>query len=471
VCHGDPLRVRAGQRVLLSGRGLSRDLTVLFAGRAHAPLRRARIGWVAVVPGNAASGAVRVRDRGGRRSNAVGPLRVTPPTPAVVTQASGGAPAAPAAPTPAGPFAGTAMWIWELPRSNGGDVAAIIAQAHAAGVSTLFIKSADGGDHAWSQFTPRLVATFKAAGLHVCAWQYVYGSKPAGEAALGAQAAAQGAECLLIDAESEYSGRYASAQTYMQGLRTALGPSYPIALASFPYVDYHPGVPYSVFLGPNGAQFNAPQMYWKSIGSSVDTVFAHTYAHNRIYGRTIVPLGQSSEDPSPVDMQRFRSLAGAYGAPGLSWWVWQFTTARGWQGISSPLAPLIGFVPDTSMALLAKGAKGDEVVWMQEHLAAASPGLPVDGIFGGQTAAALRAFQGAHGLIASGATDAPTWAALLALVPVAVDWTASAGGGGARVARVGGVRRALRPRSALLPARRNEIPTVGSGHAGATLKG
>ena len=116
---------------------------------------------------------------------------------------------------------------------------------------------------------------------------------------------ANGADCLVIDAESEYEGRYSSAQTYMTELRAKVGPDYPVGLASFPYVDYHPAFPYSVFLGPGGAQFNAPQMYWKDIGTSVDTVFAHTYLENTIYGRPIFPLGQTYSNPSSADLVRF----------------------------------------------------------------------------------------------------------------------------------------------------------------------
>ena len=66
------------------------------------------------------------------------------------------------------------------------------------------------------------------------------------------------------------------------------------------------------------------------------------------------------------------------------------------------------------------------VLWLQEHLATAIPAQETTGYFGSQTLADLRSFQSAHGLPASGRTDAATWAALLALPPVAVNWT---GGG------------------------------------------
>ncbi len=89
-----------------------------------------------------------------------------------------------------------------------------------------------------------------ANGIKVCAWQYVYGNAPVTEAYKGAAAVHDGADCLIIDAESEYEGKYVSAQTYIKRLRSLIGYSYPLALAGFPYIDFHPAFPYSVFLGP-----------------------------------------------------------------------------------------------------------------------------------------------------------------------------------------------------------------------------
>jgi hypothetical protein len=103
------------------------------------------------------------------------------------------------------PFEGRGMWIWELPSSDGGNLSEIIAQAHTYGVSTLMIKSGDGTTM-WSQFNQTLVGTLHAAHLRVCAWQYVYGNHPVFEARVGAEAARDGANCLVIDAEAQYQG-------------------------------------------------------------------------------------------------------------------------------------------------------------------------------------------------------------------------------------------------------------------------
>jgi peptidoglycan hydrolase-like protein with peptidoglycan-binding domain len=288
------------------------------------------------------------------------------------------------------------------------------------------VKSSDGSTNYWGQFTSQLVAELHANGIKVCAWQYVYGSSPVGEANLGARAVASGADCLVIDAEAEYERRYAAAQTYIAALRAKVGPAYPVGLASFPYVSYHPSFPYSVFLGPDGAQYNAPQMYWKDIGVSVDTVYANTYIANRIYGRPIFPLGQTYGGISASDLLRFREEAVDYGASGLSFWDWQETGAGGWRTLAAPLAPLLSVTPNTSLPELGKGSRGDQVLWLQEHLASAIPAQETTGNFGSQTTSDLSAFQAARGIPPSGRADAATWAALLALPPVAVNWT---GGG------------------------------------------
>ena len=128
----------------------------------------------------------------------------------------------------------------------------------------------------------------------------------------------------------QVEGKYVQAQRYVTTLRRLIGTGFPVALAGFPYMDYHPGFPYSVFLGPGGAQYNVPQMYWKDIGTSVDAVYAHTYVFNRLYGRAIYPLGQSYNSPSTRDVVRFRELSLAYGAQGLSWWEVDRMISGGW---------------------------------------------------------------------------------------------------------------------------------------------
>jgi peptidoglycan hydrolase-like protein with peptidoglycan-binding domain len=430
-CSTNPRQVSVRGELLLKGSGLQKGMVVAFPHSYGARIARnsptahvasSTLGIVVHVPSSAHSGRIMIVLSHGAHSNSYGPIQVVnhalhPPTPPP-------APTPVAAPPPsASAFDGQGMWIWYVSQSDGGNLASIVAQAHAAGVTTLFIKSSDGSSNYWSQFSPELIATLHANGLKVCAWQYVYGTNPAGEANLGAQAVAAGADCLVIDAEAEYEGHYGAAQTYIADLRAKIGAAYPLGLASFPYIYDHTAFPYSVFLGPSGAQFNAPQMYWKAIGNSVDTVYANTYISNRVYGRPIFPLGQTYEKPSAEELVRFREEAPLYGAAGISFWDFQETSASGWTALATPLAPLTSVVPNPSWSELAEGSKGDPVLWMQEHLASAIPTQETTGIFNAATTANLEQFQSAHGIAPSGHTEAATWQALLALAPVAVDWT------------------------------------------------
>jgi len=363
----------------------------------------------------------------------------------------------------AGAFDSQGMWIWYVSRSNGGNVAAIVARAKRSGIGTVYVKAGDGATP-WSQLTSSLVSALHAGGLKVCAWQFVYGVRPYREAKIGAAAAAKGADCLIIDAESQYEGKYAPAVRYMAKLRSQVGPGFPVSLAGFPYVDYHPGFPYSVFLGPDGAQFNQPQMYWKAIGTSVGSVFAHTYLYNRVFGRPIYPIGQTYENPGSGQLRRFRRYALNYGAGGVSWWSWQETSGREWGALGSPVTPMPGVRPSSTLPLLRKGSRGDLVVWAQEHLlAAGQTGLPVTGIYGARTANAVTAFQQQKGLFADGRIGADTWSRLLQYQPVKVNWGASRAAARGRAAaslavtaRPGGGA-ADAPLSASLPARRDEI--------------
>jgi hypothetical protein len=332
------------------------------------------------------------------------------------------------------------MWIWYVSKSNGGDLNAIIAQAKAHGITTVFVKSGDGTNY-WTQFTPDLVAALHAGGLRVCAWQYVYGrtvASAAAEAAVSAKAKDAGAECFVIDAESEYEGRYDQAREYVSKLRGAVGRDYPVGLAGFPYVQSHPAYPYSAFLGDGGAQFNVPQVYWQAIGGGVDQVVDTTYAVNRPYGRPIVPIGQTygNPGPPPQEIQRFRARIAAHGAVGHSWWSWSDTDQNEWAAIGSPAPPLDGAPPPPDFVTIKRGNSGDLVLWAQEHLSAAGFPNDVDGDFGDKTQQAVVAFQQANGLQPSGQVDTATWHKLLEQVPK------SARG---------------EPKSANEPARRNEI--------------
>ena len=308
----------------------------------------------------------------------------------------------------AAPFTGTALWITQVPPLSTPEQLA--GEAAQAGVHTLFVKAADGVTPEL-QFTATLLAGLHAEGVSVCAWTFAYGEDPLGEAAVALAAVHAGADCLVVDAEGQYDGRYYAAQQYVHALRASLGASFPIALAGQAEVLEHPEFPYSVFLGPGGFQDDMPQMYWLELGLGVDAAYAAAIPQNAIFGRPIDPVGQLAGGPTSEEIERFRALASAYGSRGLSFFALDSALPAELTALAGAPTPL----PRRALPMVTvhAGADGDEIVWAQELLNAAGAHLPVGGFYGAQTARALARFQTRHRLAPSGVLTPATWRALL----------------------------------------------------------
>ena len=162
---------------------------------------------------------------------------------------------------------------------------------------------------------------------------------------------------------------------------------------------------------------------------------------------------------------RFRQLSRTYGAAGVSWWVWQQASTAGWKAISIGAGNLTGVTPTASTPVLQLNSKGDLVVWLQEHLVSVGYATAVDGDFGPSTQTAVEQFQAVRGLTVDGVVGPATWAALLRYAPAPVSWThtgaVAASAADARRARAGHALVLAVPKSAHLPARRNEIAGAG----------
>jgi hypothetical protein len=323
----------------------------------------------------------------------------------------------PAAASAAAPFAGTALWVSAVPAQ---DAPAALAQlAVSIGIRRLYVKAGDGSTPD-PQFTPALVDGLEAAGVSVCAWTFAYGADPRGEAAVAIAAVRDGAQCLVVDAEGQYDGRYGAAQLFVREVRAQVGPDFPIGLAGQAEVSEHPTFPYSVFLGPDGFTFDLPQIYWHDLGVSVDRAFLASIGANAIYGRPIVPVGQLYGSPSPAAVARFRSLAAAYGCAGLSFYSLDAAQPAGLLALRGP-AELIAKRP-VGLPTLRPGADGDEVVWAQELLNAQGARLPVGGFYGQQTSRAVGTFQTRHHLQPTGVIGPATWKLLMRLRAQEPTW-------------------------------------------------
>lgn len=351
------------------------------------------------------------------------------------------------------PFERAGMWIWYIDKSHGGNIATIIRRARNSNIGTLYIKSGDG-DNVWRQFTPGVVRRFQRAGLKVCGWQYTYGRRPVVEARVAATAKRRGADCFVINAEAEYEGKYAAADRYLRTLRRLVGPRYPLGLSSFPYVHYHPSFPYSVFLGPGGANANLPQVYWHTIGDSVRKSVETTWEQNRVYKRKLYPTGQTWDRPPIRDVLAFRRYMLSYGtAP--SWWSWQETSQSQWQALAKRVDNFPRYRLFRGHPVLKTGSRGDHVVWLQQHLIALGNSMQPTGIFNQATRQAVARFQRNRDLMVDGVVGTQTWNRILRTRPVRVNWSAARTR--SRPAGVSSSAPLAAPLSARLPAVKNEI--------------
>ena len=325
-------------------------------------------------------------------------------------------------PAAASPLDGRGSWIWYV-SATWRDAFGASPGPLPSTTSTSSTSRAPTAAIRWSQFTPQLVKALHKRKIDICAWPFVYGNDPKREAKVTAKAAALGADCIVVDAEASYEGRYKQAYIYMKKLRKLVGADYPIGLSSFPYTDYHPTFPYSVFLGKGGADFNVPQIYWHAIGDSVRSAFKHTYRWNIAYDRPIFPVGQTYSDPRKRELLDFRRYANEFGAPGHSWWSWQETNKKEWKVVGRRnVKGVPGFEAKRRYPVLARGADGDMVLLAQELLAAWELQPKPTGAFDKRTLRAVEEFQLERGLEVSGKLDNDTWRELVKRGPESTNW-------------------------------------------------
>jgi peptidoglycan hydrolase-like protein with peptidoglycan-binding domain len=102
------------------------------------------------------------------------------------------------------------------------------------------------------------------------------------------------------------------------------------------------------------------------------------------------------------------SWDGAYGR--TSWWTGKAVTKVDPGPSSAPTPTTPPQTPSAVYSILMQGATGPDVVLAQKAV-----GATPDGVFGPQTATALRTWQAAHSVKVTGVLDAATWATMVAL--------------------------------------------------------
>jgi hypothetical protein len=268
---------------------------------------------------------------------------------AMTDEASAATPAAPAVAVKAMPT-GKGMWIYEFPRTEGGNMDAIVAKAKAAGITHVYPRL---GSH-WDGFNARqyldvFLPKAHAAGLLVFGWDFprlgdslpsdierartmINYTAPSGDRLDG----------FSPDIETINEGSHVSpaiATAYGKALREIAGPDFTlIATVPRPSPRNRPDYPYGEIVESFDAI--APMIYWLNRQPDTDVIGAMDELAK--FGKPIFPVGQAYDGkaeggragvPPPEELQRFMRTAVEKGATGVSFWSWQAANGAAWDGI------------------------------------------------------------------------------------------------------------------------------------------
>ena len=238
---------------------------------------------------------------------------------------------------------GKGLFIWKLHRIAGGEVHSMAAKARDAGLTHVIIKLADGPSaYNESLFGPATSA-FRAAGIQVWGWVWLWLREPIKEAEIAGQGIRTfELDGLFVNAEHPAKGKPQEAGAYMDALRTA-APDCTVALSSYRYPDRHTSFPWREFL--TRCDLDAPQMYW--VGETPAECVHSSLAEHRgfSFARPVIPTGAAFGEQygdsyfraQPAEIVEFLDAVRARDLPAASFWSWDWAEAHGpdlWEAIA-----------------------------------------------------------------------------------------------------------------------------------------
>ncbi len=244
---------------------------------------------------------------------------------------------------------GRGMWTWQWGKTEGGDLAAVVRRAKAAGLDNLWVRVADSKSGFYgAKYLDSLVPLAHREGLKVIGWGFPFLGDPVGDAAwtsqvLGWQKDGHRLDAYSPDLETASEGVVVTDKriaTYLGLARQGLGGRPLVATVYNPTDEWWVKYPYK--LVASYADALAPMVYWgcRDPGTDVQKAVSRLAA----FGLPVAPAGQSYNmgpdggrpgNPTGAETRRFLHEARRSGAVGVAFWVWQDTTAEQWQAISS----------------------------------------------------------------------------------------------------------------------------------------
>lgn len=246
---------------------------------------------------------------------------------------------------------GKGLYIWKLKDCEGGNLAQMVSEASAAGVSHVLVKILDGtwyynlrpyydsaGNLQWADdLLPPMVEAFHSVGIQVWGWQYIYLENPALEGQRAVQRVSDlGLDGFVIDAEKEVKGQPAKSQTYVDNLtKYNGGVEVPVAFSSYRYPTLHPEIPYKTFL--KVSQYIMPQMYWEGAHNPGSQLTRCVSDYVKLSNLPMIPTGSAYRrgawQCTPADLVDFMDAAKMFGLPGVNFWVWNDSQIRAIPGL------------------------------------------------------------------------------------------------------------------------------------------
>ena len=233
---------------------------------------------------------------------------------------------------------GKGFYIWKISACENGDPQAIAQTAYNAGLKHVLIKIANGiYDYNYDTSSGKdliepLANALHAKNIDVWGWHYVFGDLPKDEAkAAIRQVNKLPLDGYVIDAESEYKGKYTPCRIFMQELRSAL-PDFPIVLSSYRYPKYHMDLPWKDFL--QYCDINMPQVYWEQShnpGYQLDRCITEFQTLISPF-RPIIPTGAAycAGDwcPTQSDITEFLDTSVTRNLAAANFWSWDYCRQR-----------------------------------------------------------------------------------------------------------------------------------------------
>ncbi|MBW4632444.1 MAG: peptidoglycan-binding protein [Iphinoe sp. HA4291-MV1] len=305
------------------------------------------------------------------------------------------------------------VWIWKLSEIRTDYLDKLVERKVQRVYLKVFDSKYQGQPTFWDwQCSSEIIQEFKSRNIEVYGWGYHYGiADIARQVVKLRQALNCGLDGYIVDIEKEVEdpSTHTNVDKLLSTVRTIVKEG-TLGYTSFGNPRLHPNVPWQIL--DKYCDLALPQIYFEKFNfkpTTPEKVKDCLDAHKKLgLKKPTLPIwGSESDTAKPASLAELQDYLNYY--PGSSIWRLPHEGERGeaWNLIYS------GFELPILRRNLRQGRIGDDVKAVQKVMNARGyNAATVDGNFGPQTEAAVRAFQKEAGLSVDGEVGKLTWTAL-----------------------------------------------------------